>query len=476
MAFGLSLPVSASSKTDSDSVKCLFSFKDVTQSDTNSIKSVGFNTLILTFLDVTSSGDLIYAGTGSSGDMTKYKVCTSGSYVGGSTLSDKIKSFKTAPTKINRVEAIIVGAAGGDGNFDHIKAQINKNGTGSATNLYKNFQALKAAWNLDAICNGDENTYDKASSVKFGQMLGNMGYHYSFCAYTNDSFWESVKNQLSGLVDRVYLQCYDGGSGNDPDSWQSSLGMKVIPLLWVTNDSKPYCGKTPEEAQAQFTDWYQSDGIAGGGYWNDYDIEKMGSSYSAYANALINSFNNVTPPQPTQSTAVSLTPYFNADGFSYDTARSDGNFDGANYTYSADLVAANPTYDGANYQFGPFADGKKNVVRCSGQKIAFTPGQYSSIRILGSAANGDKTGTFRILYSDSTYTDVSVTMKDWCTSSLRGQKVVQTMNHRHSNSADDPVSNRIFAYYLTPSSGKTVTGITCPNVADMNVLAVTLAN
>jgi len=91
-------------------------------------------------------------------------------------------------------------------------------------------------------------------------------------------------------MDRVYLQCYDGGANNDPKSWQSDLGMKVVPLLWVTNDSKPSDGTTVSQAKSRFASWEKGNVLAGGGYWNDYDIEKMGSSYKAYGDVLLSVF------------------------------------------------------------------------------------------------------------------------------------------------------------------------------------------
>ncbi|HHW00180.1 MAG TPA: DUF5123 domain-containing protein [Clostridiaceae bacterium] len=172
-------------------------------------------------------------------------------------------------------------------------------------------------------------------------------------------------------------------------------------------------------------------------------------------------------------TKVDLSSYFNADGFSYDTKRNDGNYDDSGYTYSADLVNPAPVFENVEYQMGPFANGQNNVVNCSNQTIALTPDSYISIRILGSATAGDKTGTFRINYSDGTYTNVSVTMRDWCTGSS-GQKIVQTMAHRHSQTSDSPQTNYIYAYYLTPASGKTVTSIRLPNNTHMHVLAISL--
>jgi beta-glucosidase len=174
---------------------------------------------------------------------------------------------------------------------------------------------------------------------------------------------------------------------------------------------------------------------------------------------------------------VNLTSYYNQDGFSYDTNRGDGAYDPGTSpvsTYSADLLNINPAYDGVPYQLGPKIDGQNNAIKCTGQTITLPQGMYASLRFLGSATNGNATGTFRINYTDNTYTDVSVTGKDWCTADTTGEKVVQTMAHRHRNAADQTVNTYVFAYYLTPTIGKTVASLGLPNVSNMHVLAISL--
>ncbi|KAH8775578.1 hypothetical protein F5883DRAFT_711857 [Diaporthe sp. PMI_573] len=264
-------------------IRSIFLFKDVLKSNTAAIKTSGFNSLIMFGVGVLDNGDIMYySNTPGSSDVL---VASNGAYVGGTALSDKVKSFKTGTTGVNRVEISM--------NSQHIKELVASPGTGSSTRLYRNFAALKTAWGLDAVNNDDESIYDVASTVAFGRMLGNIGYKYTIAPYTNSGFWNSVRSQLNNglaepnlLLDRVYLQCYDGGAGNDPVGWQNTLSMKVVPLLWVINDSKPSFGKTPAQAQSSFSSWQSRSALGGGGYWNDYDIEKMGSSYTDYGNVL----------------------------------------------------------------------------------------------------------------------------------------------------------------------------------------------
>jgi hypothetical protein len=258
-------------------IRSIFLFKDVMVSNTTAIETSGFNTLIMFGVGILENGDIMYySNTAGSSDVL---VASNGTYVGGDALSAKVRGFKTASgTGVNRVEICM--------NSNNVAALVASPGTGSGTRLYKNFAALKAAWTLDAVNNDDESIYDVSSTVKFAQMLGQIGYKYTIAPYTASSFWASLKSQLGALLDRAYLQCYDGGAGNNPASWQTTLGMKVVPILWVINDSKPSYGKTPAQMKTQFTSWNSASALDGGGYWNDYDIEKMGSSYTEYGSVL----------------------------------------------------------------------------------------------------------------------------------------------------------------------------------------------
>ncbi|KAE9372791.1 hypothetical protein N431DRAFT_339104 [Stipitochalara longipes BDJ] len=278
--------ISAASNTTTSNIRSIFLFKDVMKSNTASLTTSGFNSLIIFNIGVIDNGDIMYySNTPGSKDAL---VASNGTYVGGNALASKVSSFKTGnATGINRVEISM--------NSQHVRDLMRSPGPGSTTNLYRNFAALKTAWNLDAVNNDDESIYDASSTVAFANMLGTIGYKYTLAPYTNTAFWVSVKTQINKgldvpLLDRVYLQCYDGGADNDPRSWQSSLGMKVVPLLWVTNDSKPSDGTTVTQAKSKFAGWNKGGALAGGGYWNDFDIEKMGSSYAAYGDVLTSVF------------------------------------------------------------------------------------------------------------------------------------------------------------------------------------------
>ncbi|OTB08331.1 hypothetical protein M426DRAFT_316958 [Hypoxylon sp. CI-4A] len=274
---------SAAVDADTASIRNIFLFKDVLKSNTTAIKTSGFNSLIIFGVGILDNGDIMYySNTAGTQDV---QLTSDGTYVGGDALAEKVRSFKTGDTGVDRVEIST--------NSQHIADLMRSPGPVATSTVYRSFEALKTAWDLDAVNNDDEAIYDVSSTVTFAQMLGEVGYKYTISPYTNTRFWQSVVSQANSgleepdlLLDRVYLQCYDGGAGNDPGSWQTTLGLKVVPLIWVTNDSKPSQGTTAAQAKSRFSSWNSGSTLAGGGYWNDYDIEKMGLSYTEYGDVL----------------------------------------------------------------------------------------------------------------------------------------------------------------------------------------------
>ena len=168
---------------------------------------------------------------------------------------------------------------------------------------------------------------------------------------------------------------------------------------------------------------------------------------------------------------IGLVSRFNEDGFSYDTNRADGNFDGHGYTYPAELVNTPQTYHGVPFQLGPLSDGSSNSIHCAGQTITIPPGPYSSIRFLGSGSNGDQTGTFVINYTDGTNSTVVLTEKNWCSTA---SNAAVTLAHRHGPTADDQTNTpSLFAYTLVPTADKVVSGVQLPTNSNIHVFAMT---
>lgn len=217
------------------------------------LRNSGFTYIILFNINVEPDGTLTTDGE---------TVCKDGKYVFGNTqpnyVSD-IKKLKQAPTTISRIEICIGGW--GNKSFSRIKELINSHGVGSGTILYKNFKALKNAIpEIDAVNNDDEHCYDVATAVKFHQMMYKLGYKTTIAPYTNRSFWENLVSQLGDRCDRVLIQCYDGGAGNNPSDWH--FGNRAVHAGRMN-----YQEGGVDACVAQMESWKKNNGVSGGFIW-----------------------------------------------------------------------------------------------------------------------------------------------------------------------------------------------------------------
>jgi hypothetical protein len=209
-----------------------------------------FTALFLFTLHVSPNGDLAYNST---------PVVQNGTFIGDPTWGSKLAACRGGGGSINRIE-ICVGNWGST-SFDHIRDLIASQGTGTGSILYRNFLALKNATGVDAVQFDDEKTYHVSSAVAFGNMLASMGLKVTLVPFTAQSFWVNVKSQLGSKVDHIYLQCYDGGAGNNPAQWTSAFGGFVVdPGLWGNTD-------TQASAATKFRNWQLQIGIKGGFMW-----------------------------------------------------------------------------------------------------------------------------------------------------------------------------------------------------------------
>lgn len=231
----------------------------------NTIKTLresGFTYVILFNVDVQADGTLKTDGE---------TICENGKYVFYKTQPhyvDDVRLLKTQPTSINRIEICIGGWE--NGSYGNIRNLINANGTGTNTMLYKNFKALlEAVPGIDAVNNDQEQDYDVSSAVKFHTMMYDLGLKTTIAPYMNKSYWQDFVNQLNaarpGAIDRVMIQCYDGGAGNNPSNWHFGN----IPL---------HAGRTNyqtnmETSIAQMQSWHDNNGVTGGFVWV-YNDEK----------------------------------------------------------------------------------------------------------------------------------------------------------------------------------------------------------
>ena len=220
------------------------------------LKKSGFTYVILFDVSVQPDGTLTTDGE---------TICKNGQYVFANQQPhyvEDVKALKTWPTAIERIEICIGGW--GNESYNRIRDLINSQGTEPSSILYRNFKALKDAIpEIDAVNNDDEHCYDSGTAVKFHTMMYDLGYKTTVAPYTNKTFWESLVNGLnsnrSGACDRVLIQCYDGGAGNNPRDWKlGGLPVHAGRTNYQTN---------METSIAQMDTWRKNNGVVGGFVW-----------------------------------------------------------------------------------------------------------------------------------------------------------------------------------------------------------------
>lgn len=244
------------------------------------LKASGFAEVIVWNISINSTGDLNFN--------QEFPLVAAGAYIGDSThadFRDAIAALKVAPSSITRL-TFSVGSSN-IGVFQEIRTLIDTQGTGPDSILYKNFQALKAAFpSVDAIDFDDENCYDTASMTSFAVMLGNLGFEVSLCPYQNNDFWTGVATAINaqrpGTVTAVHLQCYSGGFGQSPCLGWNFGSVPVYPGLADASSS-------PAQVGSAMLAWKQSCGISGGFIWlydDFYDDLALAQLYAGAINQI----------------------------------------------------------------------------------------------------------------------------------------------------------------------------------------------
>ncbi len=242
------------------------------------IETSGFTEAIVWSIEVSSTGDLNFNG--------EFPLTSGGVYVGNATYPDfpgDMAQLKEGTVK--RVTFSIGSSNYGD--WEDITALVKAQGTGPTSILYQDFAALKAAIPaLDAIDFDDENSFNSPTTIAFGVMLGNLGYHAMPDAFDDSSYWTNVvsqiNTQLPGTVDGVHLQAYAGGAGNNPCVGWNFGTVPVFPGLWDQND-------TPSQVESIMSGWHSQCDIIGGFMWlyDDFVGTGLAAQYASAINTAV---------------------------------------------------------------------------------------------------------------------------------------------------------------------------------------------
>src|SRR5260370_2769657 len=252
------------------------------------IENSGFTEAIVWSVEVNSVGDLNFNG--------EFPLTSGGVYVGNLYYPNFASDMATL--KLGTVKRVTFSIGSSNiVDWQDITNLVNTQGTGSSSILYKDFQALKAAIPaLDAIDFDDENSFNSPTTISFGVMLGQLGYHVMPDAFDQSSYWTNVvsqiNSQLPGTVDGVHLQAYGGGRGNNPCVGWNFGTVPVFPGLWDAND-------TPSQVQTTMTGWHSQCGIVGGFMWlyDDFVGNGLAAQYASAINTAVAS-SGFTLPGP----------------------------------------------------------------------------------------------------------------------------------------------------------------------------------
>jgi len=249
------------------------------------LKPSGFTNVVAWTLHVNPAGDLSFNDA---------PLVTGGRYVGPPAWPAQLADLKTGG-QVSRL-LFSVGSAGA-GDFHHIQSLLDR----PDRPLQASFAALRHALPaVDGIDLDDEDLMGAATTVAFSRLLGGLGFHVTFCPYARPAFWihclQTLEAETPGLVTAFHLQCYAGGTGNEPGAWirqiAESLGPAfdaaalVRPGLWCRHGEGCTEGDAPEAMADAFRTW-KADGVRGGFVWLYDDLRACPAFTAAdYARAL----------------------------------------------------------------------------------------------------------------------------------------------------------------------------------------------
>ncbi|MGZ3142807.1 GH92 family glycosyl hydrolase [Lentzea chajnantorensis] len=166
-----------------------------------------------------------------------------------------------------------------------------------------------------------------------------------------------------------------------------------------------------------------------------------------------------------------------------DDATGDGDFDGGGYSYSRQALATaglvpgqTGTVDGLTFTWPGSPAGRPDNVTANEQKLTLSG---TRLAFLGSAANGARTRTATVTFTDGTTAPVEIGFSDWtlggggATPSYGNVVVAATPYRNQLGGGNEKVATHIFATktYTAPE-GKVLQGIVLPEDGDLHVFAV----
>lgn len=181
---------------------------------------------------------------------------------------------------------------------------------------------------------------------------------------------------------------------------------------------------------------------------------------------------------------LDLTPYFNNDGISYKSDRTDGDFTGRGNTYAAEDLPpsnSNVTFYGVTFRFPDKRAGLKNNVALEGQHIEVPQGIYKCLYLLGASDGNSLEDSIRFVFANGSQEEAFLGLSSWrLYHNLKyGERAAIKCTGYHFPS-QHVCTNRIDVDYgiwmqeVAITTCKVLTAIDFPDNPGMHVFALTL--
>jgi hypothetical protein len=153
---------------------------------------------------------------------------------------------------------------------------------------------------------------------------------------------------------------------------------------------------------------------------------------------------------------------------------SGAGFDGGDTAYSTTLLGTSIDWNNLSFSFLP-ANTNNGA---SSETLTLPSGQFTTLSLLGAAANGDQTSqTFIVKYTDGTTSTFTQNLSDWETgpAGYPGESIAATMAYRDlSNGTTQTGPFYLYGYSFAINSSKTVSSLILPANSNVVIVAVGL--
>ncbi len=170
-----------------------------------------------------------------------------------------------------------------------------------------------------------------------------------------------------------------------------------------------------------------------------------------------------------------LSQEFNRTGIVTDGTTFSGGLDTYGDALSANLLSSSVTVGATTFNLGPA--NTDNVVSAAGQTISFPVSNDHTLELLATAVNGAQSNqTFTVTYTDGTTATFTQSISDWAVpQNFSGETTAVTTTYRDTSSGGRQAGHySIYEYAFALNPKKTVSTISLPKDANVEVLAISL--